>query len=523
MLIAKCWRTFVRRNILLTAIVFLSSALSAADKLTAEQRAAQHFESVRHEPLLLLAFLQQMPKGGDLHNHLTGAIYAESFICYAAESGLCVDARTNTFVAPPCDPAGGRPPVTTAFSNPQLYRELIDAFSVRDFHPHCTSAGDNQEVCESTHDHFFDAFGKFGASTEGRLGDMLAEVSSRGAEDHESYIETMYTLDGKEAANLGKAAGWDDDFAALRDKLIKAGIGNAVAAARKNLDAADARRKSLQHCGEASADPGCAVDVRFLYQILRGLPKEVVFAQLLTGFELAQADRRVVGLNMVMPEDAYVPMHDFDLHMRMVGYLHTQYPKVHITLHAGELAPGLVPPEGLRFHIRESVEVAHAERIGHGVDVMHETDPVGLLKEMAQKNVLVEICLTSNDAILGIVGKEHPLPIYMKYGVPVALATDDLGVSRSDMTHEYLRAAQTYDLKYEDLKRFARASLEHSFLPGESLWSDAAGFRRNAACEGEETGAKTVASRCQQFLEKNERARAQWKLEGEFARFEAQY
>jgi adenosine deaminase len=63
---------------------------------------------------------------------------------------------------------------------------------------------------------------------------------------------------------------------------------------------------------------------------------------------------------------------------------------------------GLVPPEGLRFHIRESIERGGAERIGHGVAVMSEDDSIGLLREMAKKNVLVEICLTSNDVILGL-------------------------------------------------------------------------------------------------------------------------
>ena len=75
-----------------------------------------------------------------------------------------------------------------------------------------------------------------------------------------------------------------------------------------------------------------------------------------------------------------------------------------------------------------------------------------------------EICLTSNDLILGVRGPQHPLPVYMKYEVPVALATDDQGVSRSDMTHEYLLAAESYNLSYSDLKHMARQSLEHSFL-----------------------------------------------------------
>ena len=152
--------------------------------------------------------------------------------------------------------------------------------------------------------------------------------------------------------------------------------------------------------------------------------------------------------------------------MKMLDYLHGVYPNVHISLHAGELAMGLVPPESLRFHIRDSIERGHAVRIGHGVDVMNEDRPLDLLHEMAQQEILVEICLTSNDVILEA-RRAHPLPIYLRYNVPVTLATDDEGVSCSDMTHEYLRAILVNDfLGYKDLKLMARMSLEHSFLPG---------------------------------------------------------
>lgn len=149
---------------------------------------------------------------------------------------------------------------------------------------------------------------------------------------------------------------------------------------------------------------------------------------------------------------------------------------------------------------------------------MSENDPIGLLQEMAKKNVLVEICLTSNDSILGVSGDRHPLHIYMKYGVPVALATDDEGVSRSDMTHEYLRAVEDQGLSYADLKRVARASLEHSFIPGASLWSDTHQMRRTADCED-----GRPSSRCEKFLDSSERARVQWQLEKAFAEFEKKF
>jgi adenosine deaminase len=168
------------------------------------------------------------------------------------------------------------------------------------------------------------------------------------------------------------------------------------------------------------------------------------------------------------------------------------------------------------------VDLGHAERIGHGVDVMHETDPYGLLSEMANRHVMVEINLTSNDVILGVVPPFHPLPLYREAHVPVALSTDDEGVSRIDLTHEYVRAALEYHLGYLDLKNMARTSIEHSFLAGESLWDKPDVFTRTkAACAGQKLGAESAAGACLTFLKANEKAAQQWELERRFAAFES--
>ena len=125
---------------------------------------------------------------------------------------------------------------------------------------------------------------------------------------------------------------------------------------------------------------------------------------------------------------------------------------------------------GLCCHIRLAVEEAHAERIGHGVDVMYEDRPYELLKEMAAKahhggNQSHQQRRDSRVSPARII----PLPIYRRFGVPVALSTDDEGVSRIDMTHEYVRAVETYGLRYADLKQMVRTSMEHSFLAGREL------------------------------------------------------
>ena len=501
---------------LLLVLVCIVLAIGAAAQ-SAEERTARHLASIRQNPSLLLPFLREVPKGGDLHNHLGGAIYAESWIDYAAQDNLCVDRTASTLLPPPCDPScakyTSKPAVSCAYGDHVLYNQLVDAWSMRNWN----------RAEDSGHDHFFATFDKFHLASLNSLGSQLAEEASRAAADHLQYVELMHTADEMRSAVLGAKLGWDDDFGKMRDNLLANGLKDVVTTTRTDLDRSVAKQQQILRCGTPLADPGCQVIVRYLYQVLRGLPREMVFAQILLGFELAEADPRFVGLNLVMPEDWYVPMHDFDLHMKMLDYLHGVYPKVHITLHAGELAMGLVPPEGLSFHIRESIERGHAERIGHGVDVMDERDALGLLKEMAQRKVLVEICLTSNDVILGVEGANHPLPAYIAHGVPVALATDDQGVSRSDMTHEYLRAVQTYSFSYSDLKRMARQSLEHSFLAGESLWRQTANFQAVAACTGDRPDTERISATCRKFFDGSDRARAQWDLERALAKFEKQY
>ena len=505
---------------------------SVSKKTTSEQRTSRALEAARANPLELRAFLVRMPKGADLHNHLYGAIYAETWIRDGAEDHLCVDLaklsffkpQAMTFSIPPQPICGdGNIPAAQAFKDQHLYDALVDSFSMRGFVP---TAG------TTAHDHFFDSFARFGGNlNESRhLGEWLDELAIRGAIQNEQYLELMNTPDFHRAAALAKEIGWPDsgnsptDFSKLRDGLLAHGLRDEVATASAAVDQAETLRNQLEHCGEKGEVAACRVQIRFLYQVLRGFPKEQVFAQTLLGFETAQADPRFVGINLVMPEDGYIPMSDYALQMKMVAFLHGLYPKVHITLHAGEIAPGLVTYEGLCCHVRLAVEEAHAERVGHGVDVMYENRPYDLLKEMSAKHVMVEINLTSNEVVLGVSGKSHPLPIYRKFGVPVALSTDDEGVSRIDLTHEYVRAVETYALSYADLKQMVRTSLEHSFLAGASLWNSPDAFTKTVStCAREKPGDDKPSAACATFLKSSEKAQQQWELERRFTAFESTF
>ncbi len=481
-----------------------------APESPAEQRVAHYVEAIRGTPPLLAAFLRRMPKGGDLHNHLSGAVYAESYIAWAAADGLCVERAAMALVPPPCT-APQAFPAAQIYRDGAVYSALIDALSMRDF-----VAGP-----QSGHDHFFAAFAKFGAAGERRGADMLAEAVARAGEENVSYVELMTSPGMGAARKIGAAIGWDEDLARLAAKMKAAGLEEVVPAVRRDLDQVEAGMRRRLGCGTVAARPGCAVSVRYLAQVIRTFPPEQVFAQSLLAFELARADPRVVGLNLVAPEDDPVTLHDYTRQMRILGFLGREMPEVELSLHAGELAPGLVPPEQLRFHIRQAVEIAGARRIGHGVDVLDEDDPWGLLKEMAERRILVEINLTSNAEILGVSGDRHPFDSYRRFGVPLALSTDDEGVSRGDLTQEYLRAALSYRLGYGELKTLARNSLEYAFLPGESLWRSTAPFAPREACAEVTPGAGTPGATCAAFLAGSEKARTQWRLEAEFAEFEA--
>ncbi|MEO8401906.1 MAG: adenosine deaminase [Gammaproteobacteria bacterium] len=500
----------MKNSIIFFMTAWLLNATGFAQTIQ-ENHTERFFASIHNNAAGLEAFLTAMPKGGDLHNHESGATFAKNALRYAYQDHLCVD--RNTFVVSQNPNCAADNLLNTAINDSNFYNSLIDAWTMRHF-----VAGK-----ESGHDHFFATFGKIGAITSAHRGDILAEIMKRASTENELYLELMVTIDGNASGRLGKQLGWDADsnFNRMREKLLASEDFNKIIIdSSKNLDADDAKKESILNCKINSANTGCDVTIRYLYQVLREQPPENVFAQMLLGFELAHKDPRVVGINMVQPEDGTISMRDYKLQMQMLGYLHQLYPDVHVSLHAGELNDALVPAEGLTFHIHDAVETAHANRIGHGVDLIHEDNVESLLKTMADNHILVEINLSSNQDILNIFGKSHPLPIYLSHGVPVALSTDDEGVSRENLVVQYLKAAREFNFDYLTLKMLARNSISYAFLRGENLWQDHEYRKTVLPCVTDSLGSDTVSASCRAFLTSNEKAKMQWELEKRFVRFE---
>jgi adenosine deaminase len=466
---------------------------------------AAYFNSIQTQPKKLSVFLQAMPKGGDLHNHLGGVSMAENMLRYAQHDDLCVN--TISFSVQSDRSCPKQYGVAQIQKFPVFYNQVIDAWSMRHFRP----------VQESAHDHFFATFEKYLPILMKHRAEMVNEAVERACRENLLYLELMIMPDDDKSGLLGSKLPWNGNLSRLREKLLKTGVIPIVLDISKQFDS---YQKQLQAFLTGPGKQLCPdFTLRYLYQVLREQPPTQVFAQLLTGFELASRDPRVVGINLVQAEDGKISMRDYSLQMRMLGFLHRLYPRVKISLHAGELVPGLVPQCGLRFHIREAVEIAHANRIGHGVDIRYEDHAGQLMQEMAKKRILVEINLSSNVAILNVKGQQHPILLYRQYHVPVALSTDDEGVLRTNLTEQFQLAVLNYHFSYLTLKQLVRNSINYSFLPGAGLWQDIHYQYPVSFCKDSlRTGKRS--STCQRFLASSEKANTQWKLEQQFLKFE---
>ena len=472
----------------------------------------------RAEPLLakmrggeLTAFAQAMPKGGELHNHISGAIFPETLLAWAVEDGLCVNLKTLALTTA-CQQGEEVVPAAKVMADEVQRSALIDSLSVR--HPGFRD--------RSGHDQFFSAFARFGAVLPKRDGDSLALVMDGLARQNTFYLEAMVTPQGAASRIKGAIVGWKGgDLIAQKAANSGAGLEALVPAAMAETDAMEARARTVLKCGTPQAAPGCQVTVRYLVQTNRAAPPEQTFAQLQLGVALIAADPRWVGLQLVAPEDDPNALANYSLHMRMVDVLTDHGRRAKSALHAGELTLKFASPEHLRFHIAEAVRVAGVRRVGHGVDLPMETGAEALAAEMANKGILVEVNLTSNAAILEVSGRDHPYAWLRQRGVPVSLSTDDAGILKIDLSHEYARAANE-GATYADLKASARNAIAFSFLAGEGLWSDPGAYRRPAkACAGQVGAVAPKPGPCADLVANSDKAREQWRHEALLARFEA--
>jgi hypothetical protein len=441
-----------RRYLILTAAVCL-----AAPAFCDEAATARRFEAAKRSEPELIAFLKSMPKGADLHNHVAGAVYAESLLDFAARSDFFIDPATLSIST---QAAAGLVPTKDLLTDKRLAAGFLDALSMRGERP-----------SESGHDHFFNTFHLFSSLMDAMGPDArLAEVIGRAKSQNVQYLELMDDVasDPAEEQVLKDPPATDDLEKAL--SVMQKRFPPLLADAKAYLDDRDREVAKLLGLPAPISSVQSPITVRYLFTAYRLWPDDRFFAYMAAGMALAQGDPRIAGLNIAAPEDDPRSRRNFESQMRIIDFLWSRLGKPNMTLHAGELTLQYSPLEPMRCRIRKSIELGHSRRIGHGVSIAWEDDLPGLFQEMRDQRVAVEINLTSNESILKVAGDRHPFSLYRANRIPLTLNTDDEGVNRSNLTMEYVKAARTFGLSYKDLKGLSRNGLEYSFLPGESLF-----------------------------------------------------
>ncbi|MGA2851263.1 MAG: adenosine deaminase, partial [Terracidiphilus sp.] len=225
-----------RQACILACLLLLATACSKSPNRIpeTEARTARAYQAYAAQgPLALQAFLAQFPKGADLHVHLSGAVYAETFLRDAAEDGLCVDPAALKLAPPPCK--AKLIPATTlsgniSAANQDLYNRLIDSLSMRSFVPTPGYSG---------HDQFFDTFDRFSGLNKTHVGEWIDEIASRSAAQNQQYLELMQTPPFGHAATVAHQVGFDPDLPKLRQALLDHGVLDEVAADRESVRAAE--------------------------------------------------------------------------------------------------------------------------------------------------------------------------------------------------------------------------------------------------------------------------------------------
>ena len=437
----------------------------------------------------LTMFFSQMPKGGDLHHHYSGALYAEQYVEFLDKQGLCVNKlsyriETSKAVieAQRALPALERTCLSASelVADDLTYRELLQRWSSKDFNNH----GAIQPPPDRQ---FFQTFGYFGPVSNANYSDGLLSLKQRAIAENVSYIETMFKMAPPTQDSGFDTKAWQAQAQGQAQGQTQAqaqGQGQGQGQGQEQNDAAlTALMRSqlalLEQDGAflrgvtdyvdriESAARGIDDDnftMRYQAYVLRLLAPSQVFSSMVAGFKAASQSELVVGVNIVGQESQAVSMRDYTLHMKMFRFLKTAYPKVKVALHAGELALGDVAPEGLKFHIDQALNLAGAERIGHAIDLAHESNVFAILKKMREADIPVEVNLTSNAFINGVQGEHHPVTLYRQYGVPFVLSTDDAGVTRHDLSNEYVLFASRYKPNYAEVKKLSYNGLRYAFL-----------------------------------------------------------
>lgn len=397
------------------------------------------FDAVKAKatPEQLYTFLYAMPKGGDLHDHLSGAGRSEWWWAAA----LAQESRGYTYYTKVrinnCAPFDvneyGRAPYFMLFRNVQASRyktlsacEKGEFKRLQDLTPAEKTGWLNSirlnKPYEGRNEFFGAHWQRLNDITRNPyiISDILLDNMRAFGREGLLYLEMMNGAMGflKPDGSLIPS----DDVAALYRKVLASPEAKAT-----------------------------GVTVRFQESVLRFSPNAE--QQLRAEYAFVDKHRDLyVGINFVGREDngKGYPLR----FLSTLRDLRRQYPGISLAIHAGE-------EDQPDHHVRDSLLLG-AKRIGHGVNLIEDPQTMLLMRD---NHFLVEINLISN-LLLEYVPDfaHHPFPEYLRIGIPVALSTDDRGMWDSNLTDEFYVAVTNFNLSWHEIVTLGRNSIQYAFV-----------------------------------------------------------
>jgi len=392
---------------------------------------SERFDAIRREatPEELYRVLYDLPKGGDLHDHLGGAVFPELLWRLATgDEKFYTRVRFGECAASCPSPLLEFHTVLESTRNglSPCCRAEYEPLAELDFERKAAwmSAMKIDAPGEGRHEFFEVIWSRLGEAID--QANLLAEAAVENqklfAHEGVSYVEFQLSPFGRK---VGDRLLPPDEF----HRLIE-----------ERLTREDARETG--------------VTVRLQANVLRFHPD----AEKLVEESWAFVDRHRdlwVSVNLVGREDndKGYPLRFLETFREM----RRRYPRIGLAIHGGEV-------DEPNRHVRDTLLLG-ADRIGHGTNLV--TDPDTLLL-MRTGKFAVEVSLVSN-RLLGYAEdlSRHPFPELLRLGVPVCLSTDDRGMWDSNMTDEWFEAVTRFHLSWEEVKELGRNSLRFAFVNAE--------------------------------------------------------
>jgi adenosine deaminase CECR1 len=389
--------------------------------ILAQPAAADWFNDIKQNGSAedLYRTLYHMPKGGDLHNHLSGSNFSEWWY----ELALAEEARGYVYYTKVrienCVAYGGnqfgRAPYYLMFRNIMAVQyEALSDCEKREYKR-------LQDLNEDEKKGWLNSI-RLDKKFEGRDEFFQTHWPRLNALNWNPWIQA-------ETLFLNMQAFGDEGLSYLETQVSPAGFVNPDGSAISPEQAVDILRERLQTADALAT----GVTVRMQVAILRFSPT-------------AEDSLRKVY--------KFYPLR----FLQTLRELRRQFGGVKLSIHAGEV-------DEPNYHVRDTLLLG-ADRIGHGLNLITDDETMRLMRHGPY---MVEINLISN-LLLQYVSDydQHPFPEYLRTGIPVALSTDDRGMWDSTMTDEFFVAVSEFDLTWDEIKTLSRNSLQYSFVDAET-------------------------------------------------------